>query len=363
MSAYSFALAGSGWRAAFYARLAGKMPELFRLTDTWVHTPEKAPAWQARYGGGIVDQVAELCRNHPDFVVVAIGKQHSFPFIMAMLDTDIPLLLETPPGVRLGQLYALWEKAEKRRAPVLVAEQYPDHPFFASWGQAVAQGMIGPVSNLSISAVHGYHAVALMRLFLGVKGENARIVGSQYHFPVRQTGSREGPICQGEVRMPSRNRAAFHFDSGRTAFYDFSAEQYHSAIRFSHWSVQGETGEISDDSALCLDGQGNPLQVRLTRHQTGQRGCGEYGLLGITAGERWLYRNPYPGYPLSDDEIALAGCMERMGRIARGEAEFTQGYPLAEALQDTYLAALMRNAIDTRQEVSSRDAPWKRALR
>lgn len=362
MKPYSFALVGSGWRAAFYARLTKKLPQRFHLAGTWFHTPEKADAWQAQYGGETYASLEALCARRPELVVVAIHKEHSFPLIMELLNTDIPLLLETPPAVRIGQLYALWEKAKERRAPVMVAEQYPEQPYFAAWREAVGQGLIGQVSNVTASVAHGYHAVALLRQFLQVKGENARIQGSQYCFPVQQTGDRSGLVLHGKMRMETRKRAVFVFESGKTAFYDFSSEQYHASIRFRHWGVQGDRGEIFDDHALCLTPEGQPLQLALRRHQRGLRDCGEYGLQGLSLGERWLYQNPYPRLLLSDDEIALAVCLERMGKMVRGEGDEPEGYPLAEALQDAYLAALMGSAIDTRQELSSRDTPWKQAL-
>ncbi|MBQ9300177.1 MAG: Gfo/Idh/MocA family oxidoreductase, partial [Clostridia bacterium] len=259
MSAYRFALVGSGWRAAFYARIAKKMPDMFQLAGTWVHSCEKSWEWQRQYGGAIASQPEDLLKEQPDFLVVALNKQYAFPYIMVLLKTDIPLLLETPPAVQPQQLMKLWDAAKNRAAPVLVAEQYPDQPYFKAWKRVVDMGQIGAVSDLSISMVHGYHAMALIRAFLGVHGENVRITGSQYHFSVRKTGDRRGLILQGELHEPPRDRAALVFDSGKTAFYDFCGEQYHSAIRFSHFGVQGQQGEIFDNQLLCLNERGYPV--------------------------------------------------------------------------------------------------------
>lgn len=363
MSAYRFALIGSGWRASFYARIAEKMPERFQLACTWVHDSAKAEKWQQEHGGAILPRPEDALAERPDFVVLALNKQYSLPYILDMLKTDVPLLLETPPAVSVPDLTRVWEAAKARKAPVLVAEQYPDQPRFSAWKKAVDLGMIGAPSNLSISAVHGYHAMALIQAFLDTRGEKACISGAQYSFPVRKTGNRSGMILNGEIHTPPRDRAVIQFAGGKTAFYDFSGEQYHSAIRTSHFSVQGECGEIFDESIRFLNRDGFPVEEHLLRRHLGFGDCNLYQLQGLTLGDQWLYRNPLPQVTLSDDEIAIAMVMLRMGQISRGETAEGQAYSLAQALQDAYLAACMRRAIDMKQCVTTEEMPWLGALR
>ncbi len=363
MSAYRFALVGGGWRSEFYARIARKMPEKFHLTATWVHSPEKAEAWRQRFGGRIAGTPADVLREPVDFAVVALNKQYSFPYVMEMLGRDVPLLLETPPAVQLPRLFDVWEAVRHRRAPVYVAEQYPDQPYFQAWQAAVDQGLLGPVSSLRVSMAHGYHAMALIRAFLKVGGESARISGQSFRFPVQKTGDRSGLILDGETHLPLREQAVIAFDSGKTAFYDFCGEQYHSAIRFSHFSVQGEKGEISDNRIRYLNDQGYPVEEKLARRQYGVGGCSEYRFQGITLGERWLVLSPFPLASLGDDEIAVAVAMQRMGRIARGERVDGNAYSLSNALQDAYLAACMRKAIDSAKPIDTQAAPWQDALK
>ena len=265
MSPYRFALIGSRWRAAFYARIAEKMPDRFQLTGTWVHSPEKAQAWIQQFGKKLYARPEDALSDQPDFVVLALNKQFSLPYIQDILKADIPVLLETPPAVRIPDLFQVWELAKERHAPVLVAEQYPDQPYFSAWKNAVDHGFIGEVSNLSISMVHGYHAMAIIRSFLGTRGEKARITGCQHHFPVIKTGDRNGMILNGEPHSPPRDRAEIRFESGKTAFYDFSGEQYHSTIRSSHFAVQGDRGEIYDHSIRFLNSMGYPVEEELLR--------------------------------------------------------------------------------------------------
>jgi len=55
----------------------------------------------------------------------------------------------------------------------------------------------------------------------------------------------------------------------------------------------------------------------------------------------WLYRNPFYHVLLTDDEIAVAHCMEKMGDFVKTGKSF---YSLSEASQDAYLVILFDQA-------------------
>jgi hypothetical protein len=62
----------------------------------------------------------------------------------------------------------------------------------------------------------------------------------------------------------------------------------------------------------------------------------------VYLGERAVYRNPFPGSGLPEDETALAVLLDGMEEYIRNG---TERYPLADALQDAYLAILMEEAL------------------
>ncbi len=57
---------------------------------------------------------------------------------------------------------------------------------------------------------------------------------------------------------------------------------------------------------------------------------------------RMVYRNPWAGSRLSEDDIAVASLLEETGRWAR--AEGPAPYPLAEACQDHLLALALEES-------------------
>jgi len=88
-----------------------------------------------------------------------------------------------------------------------------------------------------------------------------------------------------------------------------------------------------------------PVSFDLVRRDTGHDGNLEgLHLAGITAGDRWVWRNPFAPARLADDEVAVATCLARM------EA-YIGGGPgpcgLAEAIRDQELALRVTEAWTT----------------
>ena len=48
---------------------------------------------------------------------------------------------------------------------------------------------------------------------------------------------------------------------------------------------------------------------------------------GITLGDEWVYRNPFVPARLTDDEIAVATCLERMVAYVEGGPAFDVALP------------------------------------
>ena len=80
-----------------------------------------------------------------------------------------------------------------------------------------------------------------------------------------------------------------------------------------------------------------------------------YYLKGILGGNAWIYQNPFVPGRLSDDEIAIASCLEHMAHYVEGGPEF---YSLAEASQDHYLSMMIDQAATTGEPVSTFLQPW-----
>ena len=133
-------------------------------------------------------------------------------------------------------------------------------------------------------------------------------------------------------------------------------DQYFSWVRSQRLLVRGERGEIVDQRASYLVDYSQPIDVTFQRSVAGANGNleGMY-LKGIQAGEQWVYRNPFIPASLTDEEIAIATSLAKMGDYVAGGPEV---YPLAEACQDRYLAIVIAEAVESGKTVASESQPW-----
>ena len=319
---------------------------------------EKAEAFAASYGLKTAANLDQLLAAEPAFVVVCVSRGQSLPLIRELMQRGVPLLCETPPAETEEELIALWEDAQRLEARIDVAEQYFLQPLYHAWYSVIEQGLLGPVQAMSLSALHGYHGISILRRFLKVGMEGVRMHGERYPLQAVKTSGREGPCYDGSITDYSRERVTLKFDSGKLGFFDFAGIQYHSLIRTRQLTVQGLRGEIDDLEVRYLTKDHQPVHQALTRHDFGRWDGREMALHRLTLGERLLYENPFPNARLNDDELAIAGCLAGMQAYAAGGAPF---YGLDEALQDSYLAIKMKEALDRPLHVvTASPMPWQR---
>ena len=70
------------------------------------------------------------------------------------------------------------------------------------------------------------------------------------------------------------------------------------------------------------------------------------------------YRNPFAGTRLSEDDVAVADLLERMGAWARGEG--AEPYPLADGLQDHLISVAIGESAESGRDVTTEREAWAR---
>lgn len=226
-------------------------------------------------------------------------------------------------------------------------------PLHAARLNIANSGWLGEVSQAQVSVCHGYHAMSLIRRFLGLKFENATITAHSFTSELIQNSERE----LGDCKLVDSNQVIAILDfGGKLGVFDFTNNQYFSWIRALRLTVRGTVGEIVDHQVRYLKEQSIPVELELRRLNAGENGNLEgYFLKGILAGDQWVYENPFIPGRLSDDEIAIASCLEKMDVYAKGGPEF---YSLAEASQDHYLSLMMDRAVKNNERIQTVTQPW-----
>jgi predicted dehydrogenase len=337
----TFGIVGGGFRAPFYLRVAQAVPERFSICGLSTASPERTEALRRQTGVKAFESPeALLAAQKPDFLVVCKKRDASIPEPMEWLVTlGIPLLMETPAGWDMDSMRHLYEITKGK--PVQVAEQFWHHPENVSRMKVAASGLIGHVTQVEISCLHTFHGVSLMRKLLGIGFETAEIHANHFAFPVVEGYMRTGIAPEEKIITPVREISLFDF-GGKLGVYDYEEMQNRSYVRGDHLTVRGERGEIFDRTVRWLADNKTPLSYTCERQYAGVHTNLEgFYFRGITGGGEWLYRNPYPGAPLCDDELALAAMLERMADYVRTGEAF---YSVAEACQDQYLSLMADKA-------------------
>jgi predicted dehydrogenase len=351
-----YGIIGHGWRAGFYFRLARQAPGRFQCVGAVTRTAAAGAPLEQAWGIRTYRHPEHLAAAEaPEVIVTSIPRAANPEVVESLVKLGIPVLSETPPAPDLPALRQLWTSAGPAGL-VHVAEQHPRLPIFSALRSLVQHGILGQVTSAHISWTHDYHAMALLRDLLGLGYEPARVTALQAAGPLIEGPGRQGWPAAPQVRDTAHTLAMIEA-AGRTGVYDFTDGQWFNPLRRRHVILRGSHGEVIGTSVTWSSGDGTPLSAPITRHQTGTDGNLEgAGLTALTWAGEVLYRNPYPGTRMSDEEIAIATCLEQTALWHRDGTG--RPYSLAEACQDQILALAIHAAARNGAPVTTDVEPW-----
>lgn len=356
-----FVVIGGGWRSEFYMRLAQKMPDRFNLTAVVTIDPKQAVYYSAApwHMTCVPTLATALTIDRPDFVVVCVPHTVATSVILDVLNQGLAVLSETPVASDLADLRRLAAQLPKT-ARFQVAEQYHLRPDMVTRLACIAQGKIGIPQVALVSLTNNYHAISLMRQFLRVSGSETKIRAQRFQVSGQPGFERNGVVQSETFRFYDQTLATFDFGQGKQGIYNFEGDQHRSFIRSQHIQIKGNRGELNDHDLRYLKDFRTPIVSHIKRMNKGEYENMEgFGLKGIVLEDDWLYHNPFPEAALSDDEIALGTCLEKMAAYCQGGNDF---YSFAQAAQDFYLTLLIEEAVVSGQTISTVTQPWTATL-
>ncbi|MEK8108136.1 hypothetical protein NKG94_30425 [Micromonospora sp. M12] len=222
-----------------------------------------------------------------------------------------------------------------------VAEQYLLMPGHAARLSLVRAGVLGEPTSVQISSTHLYHAVSLIRGLLGVGFESAEVSARAFVAPLADPLSPAGWSGDDSPQQLSTTLATIDF-GGRMGLYDFTDNQWWNPLRTRRLVVRGSRGELVDDRVVRLVDPTTPVESSLVRRQTGlDLNLEGLDLKHISFDGDVVYRNPFVGSGMSDDDIAVADIIARTGAWAREEGPAP--YPSPRPARTTWSAWPSRN--------------------
>jgi predicted dehydrogenase len=336
--------------------LAEVMPWRFAASGVVTRTAERGLEVERRWRVPTYRSVDSLlAAGRPDFVIVSVPWEVA-PVVTAELVAEgIPVLTETPPAPDVEGLRRLWS-AVGSSGLVQVAEQNPFLPSHVAQLSVIRSGALGEVGSVQLSSTHLYHAVSVIRLLLGVGMVPATVEARQFEAPLVDPMTRDGWTGDGSVRSAVTTVATLDFGS-RMGLYDFTDNQWHNPLRSSRIVIRGSHGELVDDRLVRLVDPVTAVESRLVRRQSGLGGNLEgFALDHLSLDGEVVYRNPFPGVRLADEEIAIGSLLAGMTDWSRGAGE--PPYPLASASQDHLIALAISESVRTGAAVETGLEAW-----
>jgi predicted dehydrogenase len=345
----TFAVVGAGWRAEFFWRLAEAVPDL-ECVGVVVRSPrDLGPTTYPSLS-------ACLAQARPDLVVAAVPWQATPDVVRECVAGGVPVLAETPPAPDVEGLRALWSDVGASGL-VQVAEQYLLLPSQAARLALVRSGAIGVSTQVQVSSTHGYHAVSLMRGFLGAGFGPATVSATSFTAPLVDPIARDGWTDRPDPVPATTVIATIDLGDGLSGLYDFTDNQWHNQLRMRRILVRGSHGELRDDEVVRLTEPRTVVRSTLVRRQTGyDLDLDGFDTDHISLGSQVLYRNPFNGQRWSDEEIAIATLLDATASWVRGDGP--PPYPLAHASQDHLLSLAIDASLATGVPVTTGVEPW-----
>lgn len=356
-TAATFGVVGSGYRAQLLVSVARRIPDRLTLVGAAIHRPEPAEEISRRWGVPVYLSLDELFRKaRPDFVLTCVPRSVNPAIVSSLVEMGAHVLTETPPALDLMAMRSLWDAIGARR-PVQVAEQYHLYPGHAGRHEIVRRGFVGLPTSVEVSSTHGYHAVSLMRRFLGARFAPVAVSASAFTAPLVDPMTRKGWTDDEGEKEAVTTLATIDFGGGTSGVYDFTDNQSRNQLRHRRIVVRGSRGEISDNSVVRLAGPRTILRSPLVRSQLGHDlNLDGYDSENIAFEGEVVWHNDFLGARFMDDELADAAIMVATGTWAKDEGPAP--YPLADGCQDHLVGLAIDEAVTTGHKFVTSVEAW-----
>jgi predicted dehydrogenase len=352
----TFGIVGGGWRSHLLLRLADAAPGRLNAAGVVTRTADAGERVTARWGVPTYRTIDELLKAEDvDYVVAAVSWPAMPGVIRDLVAAGMAVLAETPPAPDLDRMRSLWGDVAGSGL-VQVAEQYLLMPGHAARHTVIQDGVIGQATSVEISSTHHYHAVSLIRGLLGVGMDDVVVNARDFRAPLVDPLTFDGWDLQAVPEPRTTTIATLDFGD-RMGLYNFVENQWWNPLRTRRIVVRGSRGELVDNTVVRLVDPTSPVESSLVYRRTGvDMNLEGSELVHVSFDGRVVYRNPWLGTRLSEDDIAVASMLEAEGAWVRGEGP--EPYPLAQACQDHAIGLAIQESARTGAEVHVAKNVW-----
>jgi predicted dehydrogenase len=349
-----FVIIGTGKRSDYlYAPLLSILKEDVELVGIWGRSEEKARALGEKYHVPWFTNLEQL-RNEldADAAIVNVANPVNGEVGRKTINLGLHALLETPVANSLDDADAIIERAEAQNLKVEVAEQYYRRPLERLKLQLIEADVFGKVHIAYNDFMgHGYHGMSLIRSYIGFDEPVISVIGTERTFSVHPHYS--WIMQRSEKREEEWQHATLYFANGALGFFNWSGIAYDSALRWQRSTrFFAERGMAIDDKLTTLTPDGkDPKQIEIKRYFHNVGGMETLSELVALTSPEIVWRNPFRGYYMDDEMIAVADCLMSLIHAIREDKQPEYGAKQARLDQELTLA-MHKSANDSGAMVS-----------
>ena len=318
MDRLKVAMVGAGRRAAgSWLPTIDVMSDQLQLTAVCNTGAERGEEQAAKYAvPWHTDVERMLDDDRPDFVAIIVNPPQTHIVAQAALARGVSVIMETPVASKVEDAEALIALADENGAHIEVAENLYRAPSERIKREMILAGVFGRVlRGHNNSRTHNYHAVSLVRSYIGFDVPVTRVIGVEGAFDVELHDYRGN-----EADKERSRHAVFLFENGALGFSHFTSLAFGSPLRgVSSTEFYGEKGMAVGDDVYVLENATERRRIDIQPVTCEAAGKTTLDKLVADVTPEIVWENPFRRYAMNDGMITIASELASIMRAVRGE--------------------------------------------
>ena len=259
-----------------------------------------------------------LDEQKPDFVAVIVNPAQAHIVSKAVLERGISVVTETPIASSVEDADMLIALAKEKGAYIETAENLYRMPSERIKRELILNGVFGKIwRGHNNSLTHDYHAVSLVRSYIGFDVKIKRVIGIEGNFQVAEHNYRGS-----SVNRENTCHETYFFENGALGFSHFTNLTWGSPLRgINSTEFYGEKGMAVGDKIFILKGDDDKQQINIQRLTCNVGGMDVLDKFVADTDPEIAWDNPFKKYKLNDGLITIASELASIMKSVRENVE------------------------------------------
>ncbi|HGJ64934.1 TPA: Gfo/Idh/MocA family oxidoreductase [bacterium] len=253
-----------------------------------------------------------------DFVAVIVNPANAHIVSKAILERGISVVTETPIASAVEDADMLIALAKEKGAYIETAENLYRMPSERIKRELILNGVFGKIlRGHNNNLTHDYHAVSLVRSYIGFDVKIKRVIGIDGNFSVAEHNYRGS-----KVNSEYTCHEIYFFENGALGFSHFTNLTWGSPLRgISSTEFYGENGMAVGDKIFMLKDKDDKKQINIQRLTCNVDGMDVLDKFVADTDPEIVWDNPFKKYKISDGLITIASELASIMKSVRENVE------------------------------------------